>query len=74
MLDVNALVVDGELSVSWRFSPDLVPPARAEAIADRFLGTFIDMIDFCLANPKDAGEDAVTPLPPARAERWPTRC
>jgi amino acid adenylation domain-containing protein/non-ribosomal peptide synthase protein (TIGR01720 family) len=49
-LDVNAMVVDGRLSVSWRHDTGALGPDRLAALAGRFAARLAALIDHALAN------------------------
>lgn len=52
-LEVNAMVLDGQLRLGWSHCPDLISPADIKALADGFAAHLTTLIDHCLT-----GEDA----------------
>ncbi|MFM0736451.1 amino acid adenylation domain-containing protein [Paraburkholderia xenovorans] len=54
-LELNALIVDGALSIDWRYLPGLIDTARAQALAD----TFEAQLDALLAD-RDSNAAAAT--------------
>ncbi|WP_394851110.1 non-ribosomal peptide synthase/polyketide synthase [Pendulispora rubella] len=53
-LDVNALVAEGTLSVTFRFSPDALDAAIAERLVGTFDTTLRSLIEHCATAPRSA--------------------
>ncbi|WP_394844480.1 non-ribosomal peptide synthase/polyketide synthase [Pendulispora brunnea] len=53
-LDVNALVAEGTLSVTFRFSPDVLDAATAERLVGTFGTTLRSLIEHCASAPRSA--------------------
>ncbi|MFD1676349.1 condensation domain-containing protein, partial [Alicyclobacillus fodiniaquatilis] len=50
VLDVNAMIVDSELRVTWLYSKSLHSPNTIQMVANRYMESLVEFIDYC-ANP-----------------------
>ncbi|MEM1370422.1 MAG: condensation domain-containing protein, partial [Cyanobacteria bacterium P01_H01_bin.15] len=55
LLEINALVSQGELKVYWSYSRQCHRPETIQTLADRYLNELNALIDYCLAPDTDQG-------------------
>ncbi|MGQ3028072.1 MAG: amino acid adenylation domain-containing protein, partial [Ferrovibrionaceae bacterium] len=57
-LEINGSIANGCLSLSWRYSPGVIEPARVEAMLGRFEVELAALVEHCLAAaPKPTASD-----------------
>ncbi|CAM2069820.1 Non-ribosomal peptide synthase/polyketide synthase [Sulfidibacter corallicola] len=62
LLDIVAIIVGGQLHVSWSFVPQLVSQERIEALADAFHAALADLIAHCATATKPGYTPSDFPL------------